>query len=368
MAQQSTNGERPEAKPAARAAPRAQATPVRLEAITKRFGQVVAVDAVTLEIPAGRLVTLLGPSGCGKTTTLRMIAGLEHPTGGRIFIGDEDVTPLPAANRNVTMVFQAYALFPHLSVFENVAYGLRVLRRPEDEIRRRVGEVLALVGLPGLEQRQPGQLSGGQQQRVALARALVMQPKVLLFDEPLSNLDAKLRKRVRADIRQLQQDLGITSVYVTHDQSEALAISDVVVVMNQGRIEQIGTPTDLYRRPASRFVADFIGEANLLPAAVQDGVVTVGDYRFAYVQPGIGPGPATLMARPEAIRVGTTGDGLSGKVRTAFFMGTYADYLIETAVGEVSVADTQSVDRMFAVGQSVKLEFLPSGLYLLPAE
>jgi iron(III) transport system ATP-binding protein len=345
-----------------------EAAQVRLEGITKRFGAVVAVDNVTLEIPAGRLVTLLGPSGCGKTTTLRIIAGLEQATGGRVFIGDEDVTPLPAANRSTTMVFQSYALFPHLTVFENIAYGLRVQRRPQEEIRRRVGEVLALVGLPGLEARWPGQLSGGQQQRVALARALVMKPRVLLFDEPLSNLDAKLRRRVRADIRQLQRTLGITSVYVTHDQSEALAISDVVVVMNLGRIEQIGTPTDLYRRPASRFVADFIGEANLLPAAVHDGRVTVGDYEFAYTQPGIGPGAATLMARPEAIRVGTSGEGLSGTVRSAFFMGTYADYLIETAVGELSVSDAESVDRMFAVGQAVKLAFLPSGLYLLPAE
>ncbi|MDR7455610.1 MAG: ABC transporter ATP-binding protein [Armatimonadota bacterium] len=344
-----------------------EATPVRLEEITKRFGRVIAADRVSLEIPPGSLVTLLGPSGCGKTTTLRIIAGLEQPTSGRVFIGDEDVTPLPAANRSVTMVFQAYALFPHLSVFENVAYGLRVQRRPEAEVRRRVAEVLQLVGLPGLEGRQPGQLSGGQQQRVALARALIMEPRVLLFDEPLSNLDAKLRKRVRADIRVLQQELGITSVYVTHDQSEALAISDTVVVMNQGRIEQIGTPTDLYRRPASRFVADFIGEANLLPATVEDGMVRVGDYRFAYRQPGIPAGAATLMARPEAIRVATDGEGLAGRIRTAFFMGTYADYLIDTDVGEVSVADARSVDRMLAVGQPVKLEFLPSGLYLLPA-
>ncbi|MGH2405165.1 MAG: ABC transporter ATP-binding protein [bacterium] len=344
-----------------------EAARVRLEDITKRFGTVMAVDHVSLDIPAGKLVTLLGPSGCGKTTTLRMIAGLEHPSSGRVFIGDEDVTPLPSANRSVTMVFQAYALFPHLSVFENVAYGLRVQRRPQDEIRRRVDEVLNLVGLPGLGGRSPAQLSGGQQQRVALARALIMQPRVLLFDEPLSNLDAKLRKRVRADIRILQQELGITSVYVTHDQSEALAISDIVVVMNQGRIEQIGMPVDLYRRPASRFVADFIGEANLLPASVEDGMVRVGSYRFAYRQSGVGPGAATLMARPEAIRVDLGGDGLPGRVRSAFFMGTFADYIIETDAGEVSVADTRSVDGMHPVGAPVRLQFSPAGLYLLPA-
>ncbi|MBM3471045.1 MAG: ABC transporter ATP-binding protein [Armatimonadetes bacterium] len=343
-----------------------EASPVRFERVTKRFGTVLAVDDVTLEVPAGNLVTLLGPSGCGKTTALRMIAGLEWPTEGRVYIGDEDVTPLPAANRSVTMVFQAYALFPHLTVFENIAYGLRVMRRPQEEIRHRVGEAMSLVGLPGLERRAPAQLSGGQQQRVALARALVMQPKVLLFDEPLSNLDAKLRKRVRADIRMLQQDLGITSIYVTHDQSEALAISDIVVVMNQGHIEQIGTPTDLYRRPASRFVADFIGEANLLPALVEDGAVRVGGYRFPYQQPGVAAGAATLMVRPESVQIGVGGDGLPGRVQTAFFMGTYADYLIETEAGEVSVADPRSVDRIHPMGTEVRLLFSPEALYLLP--
>jgi iron(III) transport system ATP-binding protein len=343
-----------------------QAAPVRLEALSKRFGSVVAVDRVSLEIPPGALVTLLGPSGCGKTTTLRIIAGLERPTEGRVFIGGEDVTPLPAASRGVTMVFQAYALFPHLTVRENVAYGLRVQRRPEDEIRRRVADVLALVGLPGLEPRYPGELSGGQQQRVALARALVMQPRVLLFDEPLSNLDAKLRRRVRADIRLLQQQLGITSVYVTHDQAEALAISDIVVVMNQGRIEQIGTPAELYRRPASHFVADFIGEANLLPAVVEEGAVRVGAYRVAYRQDGIGSGPATLMVRPEAIRVRPDGEGLPGRIRSASFMGTVADYLVDTEVGEISVADPDSVDRLYPPGTPVRLRFLPAGLYLLP--
>jgi iron(III) transport system ATP-binding protein len=345
-----------------------KAVRVYLERVTKQFGAVTAVDDVTLEIPAGTLLTLLGPSGCGKTTILRMIAGLERPTSGRVIIGDEDVTPLPAANRSITMVFQSYALFPHLSVFENVGYGLRVQRLPESEVRRRVDEAMALVGLPGLGARAPAQLSGGQQQRVALARALVMEPKVLLFDEPLSNLDAKLRKRVRADIRQLQQGLGITSVYVTHDQSEALAISDIVVVMNQGRIEQIGSPLDLYRRPASLFVADFIGEANLVPATVEDGHVRVAGYRFAYRQEGAPGGAATLMARPEAIRIAADGEGLPGRVRTAFFMGTYADYLIETEVGEISVSDSHSVERMHGVGQGVRLQFAASGLYLLPPE
>jgi len=341
--------------------------PVRLEKLVKRFGTVVAVDGVTLEIPAGQLVTLLGPSGCGKTTALRMIAGLEYPTGGRIFIGDEDVTPLPAANRGVTMVFQSYALFPHLSVFENIAYGLRIMRLPADQIANRVHSVLELVGLPGVEQRFPAQLSGGQQQRVAVARALVMEPKVLLFDEPLSNLDAKLRKYVRAEIRELQQRLGITSIYVTHDQTEALALSDVIVVMKQGRVEQVGTPRDLYERPATRFVADFIGEANLLPGQYGDDRVTVGPLTFPFRQDGVAAGPVTVAVRPEAIAVRTDGDGLPGRVRTAFFMGMTHEYLIETPVGEVRVVEPLAGRSLLPVGADVRLQFLDAGVYLLPS-
>ncbi len=343
-----------------------QAARVRLDRATKRFGTVVAVDQVSLEVPPGKLVTLLGPSGCGKTTTLRVIAGLEAPTSGRIFIGDEDVTSLPASNRNVTMVFQSYALFPHLSVFENVAYGLRILKLPSAVITRQVMEVLELVGLPQVAQRYPSQLSGGQQQRVALARALVMKPKVLLFDEPLSNLDAKLRKRVRGEIRELQQQLGITSIYVTHDQVEALALSDVIVVMHKGRIEQIGTPLDLYRRPASQFVADFIGDANLLLGRYADGQVVIGPFGFAFRQDGIPPGPATVMVRPEAITVHTEGEGLLGKIRTAFFMGMTTEYLIDTSVGEVTVAEPVGVRAPLAVGTEVRLQFQAVGVYLLP--
>ncbi|HEX9898097.1 MAG TPA: ABC transporter ATP-binding protein, partial [Candidatus Methylomirabilis sp.] len=246
-----------------------QAARVVLERVSKRFGQTVAVDGVSLTIEPGELVTLLGPSGCGKTTTLRIVAGLETATSGRVFIGDAEVTHLPPNARDVTMVFQSYALFPHLTVFENVAYGLRVLKRPEAELRKAVLGVLELVGMPGLDARNPSALSGGQQQRVAVARALVMQPKVLLFDEPLSNLDAKLRKRMREEIRLLQQRLGITAIYVTHDQAEALAISDRIVVMDRGRVSQIGTPLELYKAPANRFVAEFIGEANFLPAILE---------------------------------------------------------------------------------------------------
>ncbi len=297
---------------------------------------------------------------------LRVIAGLEAPTSGRISIGDEDVTTLPASSRNVTMVFQSYALFPHLSVFENVAYGLRIAKLPPAVITRQVTDVLDLVGLPQVAQRYPGQLSGGQQQRVALARALVMKPKVLLFDEPLSNLDARLRKRVRGEIRELQQSLGITSIYVTHDQAEALALSDVIVVMNKGRIEQIGTPLDLYRRPASQFVADFIGDANLLPGRYGDGQVVIGPFGFAFRQDGIPPGPVMVMVRPEAVAVHTEGEGLPGKIRTAFFMGMTTEYLIDTHAGEVTVAEPMGARGPLPVGAEVLLQFQPAGLYLLP--
>jgi iron(III) transport system ATP-binding protein len=340
--------------------------PVRLERVAKRFGRITALEEVTLMVPPGALVTLLGPSGCGKTTTLRIVAGLEQPTSGRIWIGEREVTALPPSARNVTMMFQSYALFPHLSVFENVAYGLRVARRPAAEVRRRVEGALALVGLPGFEARQPGQLSGGQQQRVALARAIVMEPEVLLFDEPLSNLDAKLRKRVRGELRQLQRRLGITSLYVTHDQAEALALSDTVVVMNQGRVEQAGPPLELYRRPATRFVADFVGEANLLPAAYEGGRVRVGGYVFAFTQDGVAPGPVTLMARPEAVRFQREGSGLRGRVVGAFYAGGSAEYTVETEAGLVALLEPQLKGELQPEGSTVGLVFLDYGLYLLP--
>lgn len=349
-------------------ATRPQGTRVRADRVTKRFGSVLAVDDVTLEVRPGDLVTLLGPSGCGKTTTLRMIAGLETPTSGRIFIGDEDVTSLQASTRSVTMVFQSYALFPHLTVFENIAYGLRIAKLPRAVITRQVIDVLALVGLPQISSRYPAQLSGGQQQRVALARALVMEPKVILFDEPLSNLDAKLRKRVRAEIRMLQQRLGITSIYVTHDQVEALALSDIIVVMNQGRVEQVGTPLDLYRRPATRFVADFIGEANLLAGRYDGSRVTVGPYTFTFRQESAAPGPVTVVARPETVQVDLDDEGLPGVIRTAFFMGTTIDYLIETPAGEVSASEPPQHRGALKVGTKVMLQFSEAGLYLLPGE
>jgi iron(III) transport system ATP-binding protein len=348
-----------------------QAARVGLEAVTKRFGQTVAVDNVSLTIEPGELVTLLGPSGCGKTTTLRIVAGLETATSGRVFIGDVDVTPLPPNARDVTMMFQSYALFPHLSVFENVAYGLRVLRRSEAEVRKAVEEVLALVGMAGVGARNPSALSGGQQQRVALARSLVMQPKVLLFDEPLSNLDAKLRKRMREEIRLLQQRLGITAIYVTHDQAEALAISDRIVVMDKGRISQIGTPLELYRSPGNRFVAEFIGEANLLPArleAMEDGHarVVIGPQRLTVDSPPLPSGAVTVLARPEAIKIRTQGDGLPGTIQKVSYLGSSADYTVETELGAILITDYEMQGGVLRAGTAVRLEFLPHGIYPLP--
>ncbi|HWM79766.1 MAG TPA: ABC transporter ATP-binding protein, partial [Methylomirabilota bacterium] len=246
---------------------------IRLEGVSKRFdhrvkGEVYAVRDVSLDVRPAELLTLLGPSGCGKTTTLRMIAGFQEPDTGRILIGGQDVTRLMANERNIGFVFQSYALFPHLSVFENVAYGLRVQRQAEAGIARAVGEVLSLVGLAGHERQMPHQLSGGEQQRVALARAIVIKPRVLLFDEPLSNLDARLRVQMRGEIQRLQKALGITAVYVTHDQEEAMAISDRIAVMHAGVIVQEGSAETLYRRPASEFVAQFIGRTNLLRGRV----------------------------------------------------------------------------------------------------
>ena len=353
----------------------AQANPlaarVVLEEVSKRFGQMLAVDDVSLRIEPGELVTLLGPSGCGKTTTLRMVAGLETVSRGRIDIGDAEVTHLPPNARDVTMVFQSYALFPHLSVFENVAYGLRVLKRSQAEVQKAVRDVLELVGMSGLEGRNPSALSGGQQQRVAVARALVMQPKVLLFDEPLSNLDAKLRKRMREEIRLLQQRLGITAIYVTHDQAEALAISDRIVVMDRGRVSQIGTPLELYKAPGNRFVAEFIGEANFLSAQVESmqggwASIRIGPQRLRVQSQPVPVGPVTVLARPEAIHIRTEGDGLAGTIQKVSYLGSSADYTVGTDQGPILITDYAMEGGVLGPGTAVRLEFLAHGVYPLP--
>ena len=307
---------------------------VVFESVSKRYGSVTAVDGISFQIEPATLVTLLGPSGCGKTTTLRMVAGLESVTSGRVLIGGTDVTTLSAAERDVSMVFQSYALFPHMTVMDNVCYGPQSMRKPRAEAEALAHDKLKMLGLAGLEKRLPSELSGGQQQRVAVARSLVLEPAVLLFDEPLSNLDAKLRRRVRQEIRELQQSLALTVVYVTHDQSEALAVSDRIIVMEAGRIAQQGTPHDLYRRPASRFLADFIGDANLV-----DGEVVVGGRAFAAAGIEVAiesarVGPATLALRPHRLRLVAAGAGrLPATLHRMDYLGSHVELLVDTAWG-----------------------------------
>ncbi len=338
-------------------------------------GEVTAVDGVSLNIQRGDLVTLLGPSGCGKTTTLRLIAGFEFPTSGRILLDGQAINDLPPHKRDMSMVFQSYAIFPHLNVFENIAYGLNVQKRPRDEIKRRAAKVLELVELTGLENRAPNQLSGGQQQRVALARALIMEPKVLLMDEPLSNLDAKLREQMRTEIRRIQKSLGITSVYVTHDQVEAMTLSDQVVVMNKGKIEQIGSPTEIYRRPATRFVADFIGRANFVEATVRDrqdghlvldalGTTLTALTPAATLRPG---DPATLVLRPEMVEIDSPQAHVAGIVRRAAYLGNVIEYDVEVAGQMLSLIERDPRRTVIhPEGQTVKVRFLEDCLYVLP--
>jgi iron(III) transport system ATP-binding protein len=347
-----------------------KAAPVRFENVSKVFGKdVVAVDAINLNVEAGKLVTLLGPSGCGKTTTLRMIAGLEMATSGKIMIGDRDVTKLPATDRDVSMVFQSYALFPHMTVLENVMYGLTFSGFAKPEARSRALTGLDLVGLKGFDNRLPSELSGGQQQRVAVARALVLEPQVLLFDEPLSNLDAKLRRQVREDIRAIQQDLGLTVVYVTHDQEEALAVSDEIVVMRNAAIAQIGTPRQLYDAPNDRFVADFIGEANLLACQIVsvDGdmaTIEIGGHRHALPARGLSPGNATLAVRPSRLRIGTK-EGFAATVAKATYVGVRMEYTLTGDFGQV-FAVHDDVDAPMEPGTEIRLGLADKGPVLLP--
>ena len=297
---------------------------VRLEELRRVFAGVVALDELTLTIAPGELVALLGPSGCGKTTALRLVAGLDEATSGRVVFGGSDVTNLGANRRNVGMVFQAYSLFPHMTAMQNVAFGLQLRHLGDAERRERSGEMLELVGLSAHANRYAHQLSGGQQQRVALARALAISPKVLLLDEPLSALDAKVRSRLRDEIRRVQLEVGITTLFVTHDQEEALAIADRVGVMNKGRLEQLGPPTTIYSRPATPFVAEFVGLTNKLEGSVKDGEVEVRGVRLPLVKPDASDGPATALIRPEAVSLKADGapDGpLAGTVIAVAFLG-----------------------------------------------
>jgi len=347
---------------------------IELHEVTKRFATTTAVDRVSLEIGDGELFTLLGPSGCGKTTLLRLIAGFNAVDGGEIRFGARRVNALPPHQRNIGVVFQNYALWPHMTVRGNVTYGLRLRKLPASEIGRRLAAGLARVNLTGLEDRYPGQLSGGQQQRVALARALVLNPDILLLDEPLSNLDAKIRVQVRGEIRALQQDLGITTVYVTHDQEEALSLSDRVAVMREGRVQQVAPPKTLYERPLNRFVADFVGTNNFVRGVVK----TVADGRVVVDTP-LGPirarpgdvaagGPCVVAVRPENVSLEGAGDNVvEGRVRLASYLGNTLRYDVETAPGlvlKVDVGDPWQHDVLPA-GRTVRVAFAASATLVL---
>ena len=350
---------------------------ITVQDLTKRFGKNEVVSRISFAIQEGELFTLLGPSGCGKTTLLRLIAGLETlDPGGRILFGGQDVTHMPANRRNIGFVFQNYALFPHLSVAENVAYGLEVRGLPAGETAQRVRDVLQLVGLKGYEHQFSGQLSGGEQQRVALARAIVIRPRVLLFDEPLSNLDAKLRVQMRTEIRDLQRRLAITTVYVTHDQEEAMAVSDRIAVMNQGSVVQDGTAEDLYYRPESEFVATFVGRVNLVPGRIvavsgsEATVAALGMQLPAHMAgSGFAAGEAVkLVLRPEAVElVADASVSLKATVRSRMFLGEKVEYVLQCAdVTLQAVRSGGAPGDDIADGAVVGLRFAPGALTVLP--
>ncbi|PIE55389.1 MAG: polyamine ABC transporter ATP-binding protein [Dethiosulfovibrio peptidovorans] len=347
---------------------------LRIQRLSKEFdgydsaSKVQAVDSADLFIQDGELVTLLGPSGCGKTTLLRMIAGFEDPTEGNIYFGDRRVNDVAPNKRNATLVFQSYAIFPHLDVFENVAFGLRLKKLSSKVIQDKMNRVVELVGLKGMERRRPSQLSGGQQQRVALARAIVMEPELLLFDEPLSNLDAKLREQMRIEIRRLQKTLRITAIYVTHDQAEAMSISDRVVVMRDGRIEQIGSPVDLYAKPRNRFVADFIGKANFLEGRTVSGGILLGGKSY-----GLTEAPDELdtlrevVVRPEAVGISPDEGQFPGKVVRTTFLGNLLEYEVDCP--DLGILVVHQVNPLTGVllepGSSIGVSLRSETLHLL---
>lgn len=346
---------------------------VRLEHISKIYKDpktgkdFYAVHDANIEIEPGSFVTLLGPSGCGKTTTLRMIAGFESPDEGEIYLGNEPINALTPNKRDTAMVFQSYALLPHYNIFDNVAYGLKLRKVPTDEIKRKVTDILGLVGLEGMENRMTNQLSGGQQQRVALARALVIEPGVLLFDEPLSNLDAKLRVSMRTEIRRIQQEAGITAVYVTHDQSEAMAISDKVIIMKGGLVEQISTPQEAYYYPNNKFVADFIGEANFIKGTVKkQDVVEIQGTEIECATGSLDVGTeCDIVLRPEGATLSDTGS-IKGCVKYSCFMGAYQDYHVLVGDTLVKIQDYNPKNKkIYNVGEDIFLKFENDTLYAL---
>jgi putative spermidine/putrescine transport system ATP-binding protein len=336
---------------------------VRLENLVRRYGTVTALDGLSLTIAPGELVALLGPSGCGKTTALRLLAGLEEADEGRVVVGGNDVTGLPASRRNIGMVFQAYSLFPHMVAWENVAFGLQMRHVAPAERKKRALDMLELVGLGRYANRYANQMSGGQQQRVALARALAIQPQVLLLDEPLSALDAKVRARLRDEIRRVQMDVGITTLFVTHDQEEALAIADRVGVMQSGKLEQLGPPTAVYSRPATPFVADFVGLTNRLAGTVRRGVVEVRGTEIPLVQPDVADGPATALVRPEAVTFagdGDTADGpLVGTVIAVAFLGAVSRVTVDLGDTTILAQLPTSAAADHPAGTRVRLALRP---------
>ena len=338
-----------------------------LDRLTKRFGDQTAVDALSLGVERGEFLSLLGPSGCGKTTALQMIAGFVEPTSGAVTLDGRDLLAIRPSRRGLGIVFQSYALFPHMTAAENVAFGLEMQGVARAERDRRVAEALDLVGLAKLADRHPRRMSGGQQQRVALARALVIRPEILLLDEPLSNLDAKLREEMQIELRQIQRTVGTTTILVTHDQAEAMALSDRIAVMNQGRVEQVGRPHEAYERPATAFVASFLGKTNVLPAAVAGHQASIGD--GAWPITGATDGPASATIRPEKIGfIDEAACSLGGRVRTRIFQGNHWLYQVETACGLVTVIRQNSGEMAPAEGAQVRLTWRAEDMFLRPAE
>lgn len=349
---------------------------VYLENLNKTFvtsgnDQVIAVNNINLKIEPGEFVTMLGPSGCGKTTTLRMIAGFEMPTFGNVFIGEENVATKTPDKRDTAMVFQNYALFPHMNVFDNISYGLKIQKRPKDEIKERVERILKLMKMEEFSTRVPGQMSGGQQQRVSLARALVMEPGVLLFDEPLSNLDAKLRIHMRDEIRKIQQKVGITSIYVTHDQEEAMALSDKVVIMNRGIIEQQGTPQEIYQRPVNEFVANFIGRANIVDGqikAIEDSYVLINiqdvNYRVKPYQKYEVGQKVRVVIRPEGVIVGK--EDFTVKVEKSVFMGQNHEYGVDFFGANIEICENNPTGKkIYQIGDQMAIGLDERALHIL---
>jgi iron(III) transport system ATP-binding protein len=340
---------------------------------SKNKDSVIAVNHINIEIPEGEFVTLLGPSGCGKTTTLRMIAGFEDPTEGTIEIGTQEITSLTPDKRDTAMVFQSYALFPHYDVYNNISYGLRLKKLPEKVISEKVNKIISLVGLDELQDRFPNQMSGGQQQRVALARALVMEPSVMLFDEPLSNLDAKLRVSMRNEIKKIQRRLGVTSIYVTHDQTEAMSLSDKIIIMNSGNIEQVGTPAEIYKEPASKFVADFIGKANFVPAKATKVVgndVTIDLWGECFnikknknIDTKTGE-DVTILIRPEAIEIDKDGQ-FNSEITMSTFMGNVQEYFVEYGGVTLTIEQTNPEFLKIKTEGKLRIKFEDKDLHIV---